>query len=499
MVSLFRSALGALVVAGLAGSAFANGRDPFISTINFKVGENTKIMAGATYGLVKSDDNGATWQWYCERAVGYGGTYDPDYVYTNTGAVFATTFDGLKVMRDGCTFAATPPGMTFVTHVERGPDNALYFTASHPMDTKIYKSTNDGVSFPQSASIPMTEDAWWQTIMIAPSDATRVYLSGYRLPKRCNAQSTNAGDPCGPDAGVCIESAPDAGACEAQKDFLLYKSVDGGMNFTAMNMTGITPTTVNSAIEIVGIDPTDEDIVYARVTLETLTAGESIYRSNDAGVSWTKILTRNSNIGGLAFLVRYDGSCVAGTRDIGAWKSPYTTNQGCGVGGESSWTELTTAPHIGCLAENDAHEVWACTQNTESVQLGITADGYGIMKSTDLAAWTGVLRFQDIQAPVACGVGTVQQDRCIDRYMEEQSQWCCLVPQLGITSDVIACTGYMACFGMRDEAEPDGMQKKPPEKGCFDCSSGGTPPVMLTVLVGAGLMMRRRRRPTRKN
>src|SRR5512134_3709098 len=99
-----RIAVAGLVIAGLAGTAAANGRDPFISTINFKVGDNTKIMVGATFGLIKSDDSGATWQWYCERTVGYGGTYDPDCVYSSTGAVFATTIDGLKVMRDGCSF-----------------------------------------------------------------------------------------------------------------------------------------------------------------------------------------------------------------------------------------------------------------------------------------------------------------------------------------------------------------------------------------------------------
>lgn len=483
-----RIAVAGLVIAGLAGSASGNGRDPYISTINFKVGDNSKIMVGATFGLIRSDDGGATWQWYCERTVGYGGTYDPDYVYSTTGAVFATTFDGLKVMRDGCSFAATPPGMTFVTHVERGGDGAIYFSASDPMDTKIYKSTDDGLSFPTSVSIPGTLDAWWQTLVVAPSDPMIVYLTGYRLPKKCTSNSANPGTLCGPDAGVCVESAPDAGSCEAQKEFLLYRSTDGGTSFTAMSMTGITPTSNNSAIETVGVDPTDPDIVYVRVTLESTTSGDSIYKSENGGTSWTKILSKSSLIGGLSFLVRFDGSCVAGTRDIGSWSSPYVNNQGCGA----TWNDLTTAPHIGCLYESEAHEVWACTQNTESVQLGITSDGFGIMKSSNLATWTGVLHFQDIQAPVACAAGTVQQDRCIERYMDEQSPWCCLVPQLGLTSTAVDCTGYMACFGTRDEAPPDGTQKKPKED-C--CSAGATPtsPVLLSLFTAAMLLFRRRR------
>ena len=102
-----RKALAALVVAALAHVASANGRDPYSSTVHFQRGSEQNIAAGMTFGLVLSHDGGATWQWMCEKAIGYGGQYDPDYEYTSTGAIFATTFDGLKVMRDGCTFAAT--------------------------------------------------------------------------------------------------------------------------------------------------------------------------------------------------------------------------------------------------------------------------------------------------------------------------------------------------------------------------------------------------------
>src|SRR6476659_2253715 len=96
----------AIAVLLLSTPAAANGRDPYTSSIHFKRGAETNIVAGMTFGVVQSHDNGATWQWMCEQAVGYGGMYDPDYEYTSTGAIFATTFDGLKVMRDGCSFNA---------------------------------------------------------------------------------------------------------------------------------------------------------------------------------------------------------------------------------------------------------------------------------------------------------------------------------------------------------------------------------------------------------
>jgi hypothetical protein len=480
-----RIALTSILLAALVGTAAANGRDPYASSIQFRPGMETQIIAGMTFGAISSQDGGATWQWYCERAIGYGGTYDPDYVYMPSGAVFATTFDGLKVMRDGCTFAATAPGTTFVSRIERGPDNAIYYTASDPNDSKIYKSTDDGVTFPTSAQPGMLND-WWQTIMVAPSNAQRVYLSGYRLPMKCTSNSSNPGTACDDNADC------QGGTCEPQKEFLLFKSTNGGASYVPMDMADITPTSQNSAIEIVGVDPSNADILYARVTLETATSGDSIYKSIDAGANWTKILTKTPRIGGLSFIVRNDGSCVAGTRDMGSWKSKTTTCQA----GDANWEVLTGAPHIGCLYKNSANEIWACTQNTASPQLGLTSDGYGIMKSTDLVTWTGVMRFEDLQKPVSCAAGTVQEDQCVQRYMDMGSQWCCLVSQLGITSTAVDCNGPLQCFSTADVTGGDDFPivKKPPE-GCCNASSG--PPVLLSLLVGIPLLVRRRRtRPT---
>jgi hypothetical protein len=454
-----RIVLAGLLVLGLAVTASANGRDPYTSTINFRRGNEQHILAGMTFGAVFSKDGGTTWQWMCERAIGYGGQYDPDYVYTNTGAIFATTFDGLKVMRDDCTFNATPPGMTFVSKAEQGPDGAIYYAAADMADAKIYKSTDDGVTFPSSAN-PGQPGDWWSSLAVAPTDANRVYVTGYRL------------DGVNP------------------KIFLLYTSTNGGTSYTPMAMTGITPISANSSIEIVDISPTSPTTLYVKVTFENGSTGDSVYRSTNAGQTWTKILSKASNFG-LAFLVRNNGTtCVAGTRELGAWVS---TN--CSTAATPTWTDLTNAPHIGCLYKDSADTVWACTQNYASPQLNLPSDGYGIMKSTDLTTWTGVLKYQEIQAPVGCPAGTVQEDQCVQRYMDQQSQWCCLISQLGITSTAIDCNGPLACFGNVVDGAPDaGTVIKPPDPtpvccGTADPRSSG----ILTLLVATVLLLRRRR------
>src|SRR5215208_4692201 len=105
---------GLLALLVTSHDASANGRAAGTSTIHFRRGMQREVVAGMSFGLLLSRDGGATWSWMCEDAIGYSGTYDPDYEFTSTGAVFATTFTGMKVMRDGCTFGM-PNGTKFVS------------------------------------------------------------------------------------------------------------------------------------------------------------------------------------------------------------------------------------------------------------------------------------------------------------------------------------------------------------------------------------------------
>ena len=483
-----------VLAAGVAGALFAggdagaNGRPPAASTIHFKQGSDNDIIVGLTFGLVLSHDGGTTWHWMCEKAVGYGGMYDPDYSYSQSGAIFATTFDGLKVNRDGCTFNATPPGMTFISQDELGPDHALYYAAadSVSMDSKIYKSTDDGMTFPQSAS-PGQGGDWWQTLIIAPSDASRVYASGYRFVMVCNAQSPMPHKVC-QVATDCQDATHPNGMCEGQKQWLLFKSVDGGSAFTALpgnllfsdasSAAGLT-TSVNSSIDFVGVDHTNANILYARVNLENGTSiGDGIYKiDTSTATTWTRILGKADAI---SFLARASGDLVAATQTLGAFKS---------VNGGTSWTTLAGAPHINCLAESAGGVVWACTQNYGAPP-NVPSDGYGIMKSTDLATWTGVLKFQDIAGPVMCATGTPQEDMCVGNPVT--GVWCTLKQQLGITSNVIDCSAINP-DGPPDAGSGSGSGGNK-SKGCCDSGSGGgAPAAVFASLVVATLLIRRRK------
>ncbi|HUJ63155.1 MAG TPA: hypothetical protein VLX92_31875 [Kofleriaceae bacterium] len=429
------------MLCSLAGAAGANGRPPGTDSIEFKQGttSSTDIIAGLTFGLIISHDSGATWQWMCEAAVGYQGTYDPVYAYSQSGAIFATTFDGFTAMRDGCTFnnyATTPPGTTFVSADVLGPDHALYYGAADMHDANVYRSADDGMTFPQVWQSGLNQP-WWESVMVAPSDATRVYLSGYLL-----ANNT--------------------------KSFLLYTSVDGGKTFTALPQTGLTDA-ANSAISIVGVSPTDPTLVYVRVTLENNVLGDGIYKMKvGTDTSWTRIFGKLDSV---FFVARANGDIVAITPTLGGSVSH---DQG------ATWTVLTSPPHANCLTESPDGWVWACSQNYG--QNGIQSDGYGIMKSQDLATWTGVIRYQDISGPVSCAPGTVQHDTC------DAMTWCSLRMQLGIIPNPTNCPDTSG-------SEPSDAKStgKTGSAGCCDTGAGGGPVALLGSLMVGALLVRRRR------
>jgi MYXO-CTERM domain-containing protein len=439
-----RLVLVGLCTTALVGEVLANGRAPSTSTIHFRRGAENEIAAGMTFGLLVSKDNGATWFYMCEDAVGYGGMYDPRYVFTSTGALFATTFNGLKVMRDGCTFGDTPSGTKFVSEVIGGEDGAIYYASTDEGDNGVFTSCspeppaprtcNDGTDFPVVVRPGQAKD-WWQTMRAAPSDPKRVYLSGYRL------------------------------ELQQPKVFLLFRSSDGGQTFQPLPVTDFT-VMPNSTIDIVGVSATNPDHVYARVTLEDNSLADAIYRSTNGGQSWTRILGLPASI---AFVARANGQLVAGTQAQGTHVS---TNNG------QSWSPVAGAPRINCLEENSAGEVWACTQNFGTAEM--PGDGFGIMKTTNLTSWTGVLKFQDIQLPVACAAGTVQHDKC------DAQLWCGLCKQLG-------CDAKRDCPGISDDAGAGdgGGILVPKHQG--SCAAGGGAGWAAMVLVGLGLVRRRRR------
>jgi uncharacterized protein (TIGR03382 family) len=219
--------------------------------------------------------------------------------------------------------------------------------------------------------------------------------------------------------------------------------------------------------------------VFARVTYQNLNAiSDGIYRSTNGGTSWTRIRNEQDE---LAFVVRANGDLVVGGKQSGMHVSRSPSNG-------DVWEDLANAPHVNCLVENTAGEVWACTQNFGSP--GVMSDGAGIMKSTTLATWTPVLKYADIAGPLDCPAGTLQHDKCV---AASPSPWCGLRAQFGIDANPTACP---ALFDAPDDgAGADNTIVKPP-KGCCDNSASGGPTGLAFALVVGTVLLRPRRRRT---
>jgi len=456
---IWRLALACLILTAMLGRASANGRPPGTSSITFRQGQETDVAVGLTFGFLISHDAGKTWSWMCEDAVGYKGMYDPRFAFSQTGAVFATTFTGLKVVRDSCTFGATPAGTAFASADALGPDHAFYYAAAQaadaankiPADFNIYRSTDDGLTFPTKAA-PAAAVNWWQSLQVAPSNAQRLYLSGYAF-------------------------MPGPGGVGTVKQQLLFRSDNGGTSWTPLPIdTAVVTFAPNSVIDIVGIGGIDNpDVVYMRVELYDNTTSDAIWRSLDAGLTWKPIRSKSASIGAFAVraAVNTQGKhdLIVGTQALGA-----EISHDDGI----TWAPLAGAPHMSCLVENAAGELWACTQNYGFSS--VPSDNAGIMKTTDLVTWTKVLRYQDLKEVVACAPGTIQRDTCA-------AMWCSVCQQLGCAPS--------ASYGCPVAAEtPVTMTPRGSSGGCCETGIGSGGSMAVGLVVGMLILRPRRRRET---
>src|SRR5581483_12395588 len=71
-----------------------------------KPGDPTQLLAGTSFGVVVSHDDGASWSWICEEAIGYGTGLQPVWYVAPDGTYFGAGFNGLFISHDqGCTWS----------------------------------------------------------------------------------------------------------------------------------------------------------------------------------------------------------------------------------------------------------------------------------------------------------------------------------------------------------------------------------------------------------
>lgn len=432
-------ALVSLVVGALApATAMANGRNPHTVGIYFRPGDAQSMYVSTTFGLLSSKDAGCTFNWMCEQSIGYGGTWDPHYAVSMDGTIFATTFEGLRVSRDGgCSFT-TAPGTQglWIDAVTIGPTGEVWVAIAQTGGiSDVLSSKNNGATFESRGKA--SPEIWWKSVQVAPSNPARVYITGYQ-----------------------VANTPSA---------YFFRSDNGGGDWTPSSLANITYGGT-PVVRVQAVDPINPDVVFMTSEASNPPTGDRLYRSIDGGVTWTEVLAA----GGLV----HDVLIVDSTHIFVATQQRTATSLVGGptyasTDGGATFTQMTGVPELACIVHGPDGSLLGCGANWEP-------DFKAIARSTDGGAtWTKVWRFVEMNDAVQCDPGTVQHDTC------DVMLWDC--PTCGTDLKRQFTAKGPSCGAAA--ADPSTPNK--PGGGC--CDAGGDPAGIAWGLFVLGSLRRRRR------
>ncbi len=147
-----------------------------------------KIIAATNFGLLVSDDNGASWAWVCEEAIGLNA-----FIYQQGAApndlLLAVTLDGLKYSSDfGCTWNRSGGTVSSVYVYDAFPDpvaalHAYALVRRSLPDGGVYEQLHDSLDGDQTFGLPLRR---WRNLAASRSRAgsrvgtARIHGSSHR-------------------------------------------------------------------------------------------------------------------------------------------------------------------------------------------------------------------------------------------------------------------------------------------------------------------------------
>jgi hypothetical protein len=434
--------VGLFAIAALATPAVGNGRFPTSVSVNFRPGNTDDIYVGTTFGFLISHDS-SHFRWLCEKNIGYEGTFDPKYRVAADGTIYATTFRGLRVSRDGgCSFQtatadlpATDPGYInniWVDALDVASNGDVWVaTAESARPNNVFRSTDGARTFhPTDNSSTVI---WWRSIAVAPSNAQRVYVTGYQV----------------------TQTGPDGGAIPPAVH--LRRTDDGGTTWQPLPVAAYHLGT-SPLILVDAVSPTNPDLVFVHSQRAEVPASDKLYRSLDGGQSVAEVLTTTDPIRNV--VVRADGTVLVATTLGGVFRS---------TDGGATFVAVANPPQAACLGDR-GDQLFACGANWDP-------DLFSVGRSVDATTWNKIFRFVEMVGPLQCPVGTVQYDQC------ESLEWPAIREQFGIPTP-------MTDAGVG----PDAPGKMSGSAGCCDADAAAPPAIIAGAVVGAVLIRRRRRR-----
>lgn len=439
------------MTAAVPAAARADGGIPGSLAILLPADQPKAIALATTFGLILSDDGGATWSWTCEQAaatsmanlyavgppaVASGGVGDRFYALSPIEGL-ATSDDASCSWRTATGFApGTAPSDFFVDPSDPGHVLAV---ASQQVDgggagSALFVSNDGGGTFGATPLYTAPAGAAIVGVEIARSDPRVIYATFY---------TTNGGG----------------------RDPVLARSTDAGAHWTTTDLTAALGPTL---VRILAVDPQNSDVVYLRVIAAS---GDALAVTRDGGGTFAVPATfANGQVSAFARL-------QSGTVLVGALvAAPNGSTEGTALrssdGGASfqPWTTLPNPTHLVGLAERvegGQPRLYLSGKNY--------SDGWALAVSDDEGlTLTQLMTYDRVKGIKAC-VQTACLDTC--KFENMQAVW-----------DLSVCTGTAGAGG----GPPAGSGS-----GC-SCRLDPTRPAgaasVLACIAALALRARRRRR-----
>ena len=343
-----------LTVLAVVAPARANGRYPKADQLLVRSDDPSLLVARTTFGFLISRDAGGSWDWVCERAIGYSGIQDPTLGLMTDGTIIAGLAEGLARSSDaGCnwgfaTAALNGSPVVDLTVPRDAPENALALVwdpADVSYSSRFLASDDDGRSFvPYGA--PLDPSVLALTLDVAPSDATRVYASGTRT-------------------------------VDTVRSGLLFTSSDSGQHWAEFAVP--FDSKVEQGVYIAAVDPNDPDTVYVR--------------SNSATVSRLSV----SHDAGQHFDVVYSGSLLAFALSADGTRLYFGGEDGLhsGLASDLEFEQRSTRRLLCLAATKDT--LYACSDEHSGFTVGASHD--------DGFTFDPLLHLNTVRGPLACDNG----------------------------------------------------------------------------------------------
>jgi hypothetical protein len=337
----------------VGGAARANGAFPDEFSIHFAPDAPHRIYLGANFGLLVSEDDGATWRYACE----------PWVVASSNAALASASVSFYQVTADGALLA-----------------NSITLTRSS--DVACTWPTSTGSVSGQSVADFFPD----------PNDASRV-LAVVVLPGASYIVASHDGgktfDPLHLYDTADLVTGVEIARSSSKVVYATSNAASGGSaKFLASADGGVTWTPTDLAIDpattprILAVDPKNEKIVYVRIVGAI---SDAIWRTADGGKTFDVILPP---VGGQlsSFLLANDGAIYAGTR---AGKLYVQAAGATGFATRDSY-------HLRCLGQRPGTDrIYACAD--------FVLDGLSLATSDDKAVtFQPLMTFTQILGPLTC-------------------------------------------------------------------------------------------------